>query len=221
MAIEHKLTLAGVVPTYDLAGSHHKAATYAGKAAERAMQAEVIDQTCADSAAEQTQNAGDIDTTRTEDSHQAGGNDAAKEHAKEMPVLGPGDEDVAQTNQIELHDERVEAPSIVELLALSQRIVSIAIGHQYGALILCDAAVLGDTIDTSVAAKFLVGIDVWSRKNDAGHEPSSGNLAQKDDQHRSQLPDAKFAQNPCDNIIRLTLCWSISDLRILAAVYTI
>lgn len=60
-----------------------------------------------------------VGAARADSHHHFGTQHAANEHAKQMPILCPRDEYVTQTNQIELHDQRVEAGHIFELLALA------------------------------------------------------------------------------------------------------
>lgn len=205
--------------TYCLSGCHHEAAADAGQAAEGAMQAEIIDQARGRAAAEQAPDADDVDAPRTEHTHQPCDHHATDEHSKEMPILGPGHEDVAQADQIELHDERAKGVCVVELQALSHRVVGLAMGDQHIALIVRDGRVLGAAIGARIAPVLLVGVQLGSCEYDEGHEPGSRQLAQKDDQHGAQLPDAKVTQHMRDDVSCSRL-WPLLLLLLLSILLT-
>lgn len=123
-----------------------------------------------------------------------------------MPVLCPGDEYVAHANQIELHDQRVKAGHIVELLALAAAACQLV--YHITLVIRYIEAIAAAAIQVArIAGELSAGIQFGCGEDDAGHEPGGGYLAQKDDENGAQLPDAKVAHNVTNDIAARWSCW--------------
>lgn len=165
-----------------LAGGEHDGTADSGEAAEGAVQTEVPSIAC-DYAAQDLRNGTHaVGAAGTNAQHHFGTQHATNEHAEQMPVLCPGNEYVAQTNQIELHDQRVKAGHIVELLALGAAAcqfinhITLVIRHI--------VAIAAATIQVArIAGELSAGIQFGCGEDNAGHEPGGGYLAQKDDEN--------------------------------------
>lgn len=171
------------------------------------MQAEVPRITSDDA----TQNLSDgthtVGAARTDAQHHLGAHDAANEHAEQMPVLGPGNEDVAQTDQIELHNQGVEAGDVSELLALAATARAVV---QHIALVIRDGVIgAGAAVQVArVAGELRARIQLRRCEDDAGHEPGGGYFAEEDDEYGAQLPDAKVANHIGDDVAARCRRWS-------------
>jgi len=140
-----------------------------------------------------------ISAPRTDSQHHLGAHNAAYEDTKQMPVLRPGHKDVPQADQVELHDQGVEAGIVGELLALAAASSGFI---QDIALVIRDTEVGVTTADqvAGIASELRDGIELRSGEDDAGHEPGGGDFAQEDDEDGPQLPDAKVTHHIRDDI---------------------
>lgn len=164
-----------------LPGSEHNSTADGREAAEGAVQTEVSCIACDHAAQDLRNGAHAVCAAGTYAQHHFGAQHAANEHAEQMPVLCPGNEYVAQANQIELHDQGVKAGHIVELLALAAAAcqlvyhITLVIRHIVG--------IAAAVQITCVAGELGAGIQFGCSEDDAGHEPGGGYLAQKDDEN--------------------------------------
>lgn len=119
-----------------------------------------------------------------------------------MPILGPGNENVSQTDQIELHDERIKAGDIVELFTFAATARALV---QHIALVIRDAVIgAGAAQIAGVAGEFRAWIQLGRGEDDAGHEPCGGYFAEEDDKYGAQLPNAKVADHIANDIAART-----------------
>lgn len=167
--------------TDSLSGGEHDGTADRGEAAEGTVQAEVAC-VAGDHAAEDLGNGTHaVGAARADAKHHFGTQHAANEHPKQMPVLRPGDEDVTQTDQIELHDQRVKAGHVLELLALAAGACELV---QHITLIIADVVRIAGAVQVArVTGVLRAGIQLGGGEDDAGHEPCGGYLAQKDDEY--------------------------------------